>query len=86
MSRKVAHMLSNWDHKLNQNHKTNKVEPKRATPFLINIYDTLATFGLPRVTQKPSRIVKENGANNYITFNVCQLTNNLKKLPSGFHV
>ena len=39
------------------------------------------TFGFPRTTQKPSRIVKENGHKNNITFTVRHVTNDLKMLP-----
>ena len=45
---------------------------------------TWTTFGFPRVTQKPSIIVKENVAKHNITFNVRQVTNDLKRVPFRF--
>ena len=41
----------------------------------------MMTFGFPRTTQKPSRIVKENEQKDNITFTVRHVTNDLKMLP-----
>ena len=84
MNQQIAHMLSNWVHELSKHRKTTRVEPKTATSILTAIYYTSTTFGFPRVTQKPSRIVKENEAKNNITFNVRQLTNDPKRVPFRF--
>ena len=81
MGRKVTHMRSNWLQKWSQNRQKTQLEQKRATSIPIAICYTLTTFGFPRTTQKSSRIVKENGQKNNITFTVRQVTNDLKRLP-----
>ena len=81
ISRKVTHMRSKWVQKWSHNRQKTQLEQKRATSIPTAICYTLTTFGFPRVTQKPSRIVKENGPKNNITFTVRQVTNNLKRLP-----
>ena len=85
MGRKVTHMRSNWLQKWSQNRQKTQLEQKRATSIPIAICYTLTTFGFPRTTQKPSRIVNENTQTNNITFPVRQMTNDTKRRPFGLH-
>ena len=79
--RKCAYMLPNQAQSKAQIKKTNDSRTKKGDinydPYLQHFSNTW----LAKVTQKPSGIVKENEANKNITFNVRQVTNDLKRVP-----